>query len=113
VVLTDKSGNPVYSDNPPTVAGLAYRLGFASRQSVYDYEWKNEKFAYVVKRARLLIEEFHEKRLSTAMFPTGSIFWAKNHGWSDRQRDEGDDSLIHALDRVLTTVKSELSTKAK
>lgn len=88
LVLTDKNGNPVYSDNPPTVAGLAFHLGFVSRQSIYDYEVKTDDFAYIVKRSRLLIEEYHEKRLSTASSPVGSIFWAKNHGWSDKQEIE-------------------------
>lgn len=72
-------------DKPPTVAGLAYHLGFASRQSVYDYGEKNETYAYILKRARLLIEAHHEGRLTTASNPTGSIYWTKNHGWSDRQ----------------------------
>lgn len=87
-ILCDNKGNPVYSDNPPTVAGLALRLGFVSRQSIYDYEVKGSEFAYIIKRARLMIEEHHEKRLSTASTPTGSIFWMKNHEWSDKQELE-------------------------
>lgn len=83
----------IYFDtaDPPTVAGLAFHLGFTSRQSIYDYEVKADGFAYIIKRARLLIEEYHEKRLSTATSPTGSIFWAKNHGWSDRTEIVGKD----------------------
>jgi hypothetical protein len=71
---------------PPTIAGLALHLGFASRQSFYDYE--NEAgFSYSVRKTRLRIEQHHEERMS-GNSPTGSIFWLKNHDWSDRQELE-------------------------
>jgi hypothetical protein len=69
-------------DNP-TITGLAYYLGFASRQSFYDYE-QREKFTYIVKRARLKIESVYEGRLFYKN-PTGAIFGLKNMGWTDRQ----------------------------
>jgi hypothetical protein len=79
-------GNPIVIDiNSPTISGLAYHLGFESRQSFYDYENK-DNFSYTIKRARLRIETLHEKNLSNPMIkPTGSIFWLKNAGWKDRQ----------------------------
>ena len=79
-------GNPIIIDmNSPTISGLAYHLGFESRQSFYDYENRDE-FSYTVKRARLRIETLHEKNLSNPMIkPTGSIFWLKNAGWKDTQ----------------------------
>ncbi len=67
----------------PTITGLAYHLGFASRQSFYDYE-KNDIFAYTIKRARLKIESQYERRLFEQS-PTGAIFALKNFGWVDRQ----------------------------
>ena len=71
---------------PPTIAGIALHLGFSSRQSFYDYE--NEAgFSDAVKKARLRIEQHHEERMS-GNSPTGSIFWLKNHDWSDRQELE-------------------------
>lgn len=70
--------------HPPTMAGLAYALGFASRQSLYDSE-KDERFSYTIKRARLLIEGWYEERMS-GNSPTGAIFWLKNHaGYTDKQ----------------------------
>ena len=66
----------------PTICGIALYLGFASRQSMYDYENKIE-FAYVIKRIRLSMEEFYESNLFRN--PAGSIFALKQHGWSDRQ----------------------------
>lgn len=65
-----------------TITGLAYHLGFASRQSFYDYE-KNEEHAYTIKRARLFIEKEYEKALRTGN--AGVIFALKNFGWVDKQ----------------------------
>lgn len=71
----------------PTVAGLALHLGFASRQSIYDYAEKGE-FSYVIKRALLALEDFHEGALSGNNV-TGHVFWLKNHGWADKKELDG------------------------
>jgi hypothetical protein len=65
-----------------TITGLAYHLGFESRQSFYDYE-KNALFSYVIKRARLRIEMNYEQMLHSSA-PAGAIFALKNFGWSDK-----------------------------
>jgi hypothetical protein len=81
---------------PPTIAGLAYSLGFDSRQSMYDYG-KDERFSYILKRARLCIEDYHESRMS-GNNPTGSIFWLKNHaGYTDKQEISGKDDSPLAI----------------
>ena len=74
-----------FDNNPekPTVTGLAYFLGFESRQSMYDYQ-KREQSSYSIKRAILRIEEKHEKNLYGSQ-STGSIFWLKNRDWTDKQ----------------------------
>ncbi len=69
----------------PTVAGLAYALGFMDRQSIYDQKDRNEEFSCIIKRAVLYIESYHEGNLTDGKSPTGSIFWLKNHGWTDMQ----------------------------
>ena len=66
----------------PTISGLAYYLGFASRQSFYDYEEK-EGFSYTIKRARLFIEVEYEEQLQHGN-TTGAIFALKNMGWKDK-----------------------------
>ena len=66
-----------------TITGLAYHLGFESRQSFYDYE-KRENFSYTIKRARLFIENEYEKLLISNN-TTGAIFALKNFGWTDKQ----------------------------
>lgn len=88
---TDKKGNEhtakekvtIREPEPPTITGLTLHIGFASRQSFYDYE-KDGEFAYALKRARLAIEKSYEISLrgNTA---AGAIFALKNFGWSDKQ----------------------------
>ena len=68
---------------PPTITGLAYHLGFESRQSFYDYE-KESEFSYIIKRARLRVENFAEQQMYSKT-PAGAIFVLKNMGWSDKQ----------------------------
>jgi hypothetical protein len=70
----------------PTVTGLALFLGFASKQSLYDYE-KNEKFSYPIKRALTMIECELEKRLENQSV-SGIIFALKNMGWTDKVQNE-------------------------
>lgn len=69
-----------------TIAGLAYHLGFASRQSLNDYEKDmGDKFAYIVKRAKLFIENnYAETCISSKAAPIGNIFMLKaNFGYRD------------------------------
>lgn len=70
----------------PTITGLAYYLGFESRQSFYDYE-KNEDFSYSIKRARLFIEVEYEEQLQQGN-TIGAIFALKNFGWKDQTQQE-------------------------
>lgn len=73
-------------DKPPTMAGLALRLGFVDRQSIYDYE-KRPLFSCVIKELRTRVEEYHESRLA-GQTCTGSIFWLKNHQWRDERQTD-------------------------
>ena len=75
-------------DEPPTLSGLAYALGFTSRQSLYDYE-ERDGFSYPIKRAVLGIERLYERQLINGKGNTaGVIFWLKNRGWRDTQTHE-------------------------
>lgn len=87
----------------PTVSGLAIHLGFASRQSFYDYE-KNEEYSYTIKRARLFIEREYEKRMLEN--PAGAIFALKNLGWTDKQE------VQHSGD-LNTTVMGKITIDGK
>lgn len=65
-----------------TITGLAMWLGFDSRQSLYDYE-KRKKFSYIIKSAKLAVENDYELALRTISC-TGAIFALKNMGWKDK-----------------------------
>jgi DNA-packaging protein gp3 len=69
----------------PTWSGLAFYLGFESRQSLEDYKKKPE-FSYPIKRALLRIEEKYEEAMMKQ--PAGAIFALKNFGWKDKQEVE-------------------------
>ena len=75
---------------PLTVTGLALYLGFADRQSLYDYGKREgfEAFACSVKRARQLVEHDYEKAMRNGEAPAGNIFGLKNMGWKDKQEYE-------------------------
>jgi len=77
-----KLGQPG-EDPYATITGLTLYLGFESRQSFYDYEERPE-FSYIIKRARLKVENTYELRLSNQN-TSGAIFALKNMGWSDKQ----------------------------
>lgn len=74
-----------------TITGLAYYLGFESRQSFYDYEEKPE-FSYIIKKARLRVEMGYEENLQGNNV-AGSIFALKNMGWKDKTEQEHSGSL--------------------
>lgn len=75
-------------DNEPlTITGLALALGFASKQSIYDYS-KDHKYQHVVGRAKLMVENGYERRLLSDGSPTGAIFGLKNFGWKDTVSNE-------------------------
>lgn len=79
---------------PATITGLAYFLGFESRQSIYDYE-KSGNFSYIVKSARLRVECEYEKRLNGNSV-AGPIFALKNMGWADRlETDNKNTNEVH------------------
>ena len=82
----DDNGETYVIFNAPTITGLAYALGFESRQSMYDYE-QRESTSYTIKRARLRIANQYEQNLSNPRVrPAGAIFALKNiDSWTDKK----------------------------
>jgi hypothetical protein len=70
------------SDIKATITGLALYLGFCSRQSLEDYVEK-EEFTYIIKRAKLAVENSYELSGQTI-----DIFALKNMGWKDKSEQE-------------------------
>ncbi len=67
----------------PLITGIALALGFESRQSFYEYE-KKEAFTYILRKARMRIENALEQSLDDRGKATaGVIFGLKNMGWKD------------------------------
>lgn len=72
----------------PTLAGICLFMGFADKESFSRYEGYGEEFSRTVKKARLIIEEDRNQRLSLPSC-TGVIFDLKNnHGWRDKTEQE-------------------------
>lgn len=63
-----------------TLEGAALFMGFASVQSMYDYEKRDSKFSYVINRYRLFLTHYHAQRLTWVGSYQGSSFWLKNFG---------------------------------
>jgi hypothetical protein len=85
-------------DNHPVgFAGLAYALGYASRQSVYEVATSERPISLPVKRALLYIEADYERTLRGGQ-PTGSIFALKNRGWRDKQEIEHTGGIVLQID---------------
>ncbi len=74
------------SEPRPTIAGLARFLGFASRQSIYDYTNPNKRhrLAYTIKKGLLWIDERPEANLYNDKC-TGSIFHSKHRGMTENK----------------------------
>jgi len=75
-------------DRPPepaTITGLAFFLGFSSRQSFDDYETSG-KHAHILKRGRLRIEAEYEKKLHQQP-ASGAIFALRSMGWNEKPEE--------------------------
>lgn len=63
-----------------TLEGCALYLGFASVQSLYDYEKKESGFAYIINKYRLFLTDWNVQKLYWGGTYMGSQFWLRNHG---------------------------------
>ena len=69
-------------ERPMTIAGLAAHLG-VSRQTIYNYSYKDEYFD-IIKKAYDKIMAYLEEELMIKG-SAGQIFIAKQYGYTDRQ----------------------------
>jgi hypothetical protein len=76
----------------PTVTGLALFLGFASKQSLYDYD-KEEQFSYPIKKSLTRIENALEQKLENNSV-AGVIFALKNMGWKDASQVDQNMNIV-------------------
>ena len=71
-----------------TLEGAALFLGFATRDSMYDYANK-EEFSYIVSRFKLFLIDFNVKKLYWGGTFMAGQFWLRNHG------GYSDESTVH------------------
>lgn len=99
-LLLDKEGNPIIDKygnvvktgvRPLTVTGLALALGFNSRQSLLNYQDK-EEFMDTITRAKAKVEQYAEERLYDKDGANGAKFSLSNNfeGWKEKQQIEAD-----------------------
>lgn len=74
----------VKSGEKPTITGLTLHVGFSSRASWDDYKKRDKSeegklFSYIVKRAKLTVENSYETSGTTF-----DVFALKQMGWSDK-----------------------------
>ena len=113
-VLRDEFGSVIYQKNgeptmvgvrPPTVAGLAFALGFLSRQDFLRYQGK---FVEVISRARLMLEGYAEERLYDKDGLQGAKFTLTNNfqGWADKTKEDFDSQIYEKLDGILEGINN-------
>lgn len=76
----------VADEKPVTITGLALALGLSSRQSLIEYE-SREEFSDTIKSLKAYVEQCYEERLASGA-AAGAIFALKNFGWTDKQTIE-------------------------
>lgn len=111
-VLTDKQGNPVIiGEHPPTVTGLAWWLGFESRQSLLNYEGRNAAFREVMRAAKLRIEAYTEERLFDRDGQRGAQFSLEhNFRWNRQETADGAGGVV-MMPPVMPTDEAEASSR--
>jgi hypothetical protein len=99
-ILTDADNNPIIDKygnvvkvgvRPLTITGLALALGFNSRQSLLNYQGKQE-FMDTIIRAKAKVEQYAEERLYDKDGANGAKFSLSNNfeGWKEKQQIEAD-----------------------
>ena len=83
---TLKKGDEEVTQKLYTWTGLAYFLGFSSRESLNKFGKKPE-FKEIVEKAKLVVERGYEEKLHSTN-PTGAIFALKNFGWVDTTKTD-------------------------
>lgn len=90
-VVLDKYGAPITLDvHPPTVTGLAYHLGFKSRQALLNYQGR-PAYNDAITRAKMWVELMTEERLYDRDGQRGAQFSLQhNFRWRE-DKDETDE----------------------
>lgn len=86
---------------PYTITGLALALDL-DRKSINNYA-KDSEFFPTIKKAKLIVENYLEKRLINDSSATGIIFNLKNnYGWSDKQEIQHSGNINNPFSELST-----------
>ena len=91
-------------DKPPTFAGLAYYLGI-DRQTLYNYAKKDEYFDTIKRYRDWVVMNLEE--LCIIKGNGGTIFIAKNYGYTDKQEVEHSGDMVTNINIVQASKKEE------
>ena len=89
---------------PYSICKLALHLGIA-RETLLQYQ-KKDKYSDIIKEAKQRVEAFVEETLLSGKSQAGSIFWLKNHGWSDKQEITVEDVTKLSKDQLISKITS-------
>ena len=104
----DKFGYPIYDGKrQPTMSGLAFALGFSSRQSILNYQNRPE-FEEVIKRAKLRLEMYTEERLFDKDGSNGAKFSLMNNfpNWNEASTKEAAAIAAAAAVKIICDIPS-------
>jgi hypothetical protein len=79
----------------PTIEGLTFHLGFATRKSLMDYAEKSEDFLNVINKAKQFIKACYEKQLYGFAW-AGAQFALRNIGkedWKDEITEHSNQTI--------------------
>ena len=108
-IVNDKDGNPLLykgrpvrdGAHPPTVTGLAYFLGFKSRQALLNYQGR-KTFHDTITRAKMRIETYTEERLFDQGGVNGAKFSLINNfkGWDETGNKGQETAGVQIVDDI-------------
>jgi hypothetical protein len=84
-----------------SLEGCALFLGFASVQSMYDYEKRSADFSYVIDKFRLFMRKWVVDKLFWGGSTQGAIFWLKN-------KADYKDEVIQQQNQTITKVEPKI-----
>lgn len=94
-----KEGKGIY-----TLEGAALYLGFASVQSLYDYEKRSEDFSYVINRYRLFLTDWNVQKLYWGGTYMAAQFWLRNHGgYTDETIQKQQQTITNVTPQIIDT----------
>lgn len=94
-----KPGTGKYS-----LEGCALFLGFASVQSMYDYEKRSPEFSYVINRYRLFLTKWNVDKLYWGGSSGGAQFWLKNKAdYKDEVIQQQNQTITHVQPQVISS----------